>query len=98
MPTSRLKVTSVQFRVQTVQNRRIKLSSDRVDLDLLDDLFGKTIRQEIARRFRPDATALEIEDFVRLQLTDGGAMSAFHVVSKNLKLRLGIHLCFVRQQ
>src|SRR2546426_4785667 len=98
MPTSRLKVTSVKFRVQTVQNRRIKLSSDRLDLDLLDDLFGKTIRQETARQRRIDATALEIENLVRFQLTDSGAMCALHVIGKNLKLRLRVHLGFVRQQ
>src|SRR2546426_3835676 len=98
MPTSRLKVTSVKFRVQTVQNRRIKLSSDRLDLDLLDDLFGKTIRQETARQRRIDATALEIKDFVFFELADRRSMCALHVIGKNLKLRLRVHLCFVRQQ
>src|SRR5712692_6596458 len=89
---------NLQIRSQPVQNRRVQLSLDRWDLDLLDHFLGKAVSQNVARELRPDAAAFEIKELVFLELADRRTMRTLHIIGENFELGLGIHLRIVGQQ
>ena len=84
--------------MQPIQHSRIQLAPYRINLDLLNHLFRKTVRQEVAREFRPDAAAFKIKELVFFELADCRSMRALHIIGKNLKLGLGVHLRIVGQE
>src|SRR5215469_3261260 len=56
-------------------------------LDAVHDVLRKRVGQEVARLLLADAARLQIEQRLRIQLPDGGAVRAAHVIGKNLQLR-----------
>ena len=60
--------------------------------------LGKSHEQQAARRFFVDAAGAQVEERVFLDLADGGAVRAFHVVGVNFELRLGVDLRAVGKQ
>ena len=72
------------------QHRLLEPVPERGDGDALDDLGAERVGQQIARRGIGQAAALQIEHFIDIELADGRAVRAFHVVGENLELRLGV--------
>ncbi len=70
----------------------------RFTADALDDFAGEGVDQHPPRRFRPDAAGAQIENGFLVQLADGRAVRAFHVVGVNLQLRLGVGRRVVGEQ
>jgi len=58
--------------MQLAQHDLIKLRPDRVDLDLPDHFFSKSVRQQAAPKLRPDAARLQIKQLFRIDLPDPG--------------------------
>ena len=58
--------------------------------DPFDDLARKRVNQHPPGRVRPDAASAQVENRFVVQLADGRAVRAFHVVGVNFQLRLGI--------
>src|SRR5205085_11971168 len=85
-------------RMQPVQDRFIELRFDGFDLELLDQLFGETISQQVAREFHVQSATQEIEQLFLFELPDGRAVRTFHIVGENLKLWLCIYARLCREQ
>ena len=64
----------------------------------VDDFGAEREGEQIARRSLRQAAALQIEDFVGVELSDGRAVRALDVVGEDLELRLGVDTRFGRQQ
>src|ERR1051326_9586857 len=60
------------------------------NLDAVDDILGERVDQEAARLVLADAAGPQIEERLGVQLADGGAVGAAHVVGENLQLGFGI--------
>ena len=88
----------LQARIQSIQNCRIKLLTNRVDLYLANHFFGKAIGQQIARQVGMNPTSFQVKQFVFLNLPDGSPVGTLNVVSENFKLRLRVHTRLIRQQ
>src|SRR5690349_13609 len=84
--------------MQLAQHDLIELRPDRVDLDLPDHFFSKTICQQVAPKLRTDAARFEIKQLFRIDLADRRAVRALHIVRINLELRLRIYARFIGQQ
>ena len=67
-------------------------------LHAIQELVGKRKKQEFASGGFVDATRAEIEEGAFVNLADGCAVCAFHVVGVNLKLRFGVDLGAVGKQ
>src|SRR5207248_758861 len=53
-------------------------------------LAGEGVGEQAPRRLAPEAARPQVEERVLVELTDGGAVRALHVVGEDLQLRLGI--------
>ena len=69
---------------------RSSASFERLDLDAVDDVLRERIRQQAARIALADAARPQVEHRFRVQLADGRAVRAAHVVGENLQLGLGV--------
>ena len=67
-------------------------------LHAVEALAGKGVEQQVARRGLVDAARAQVEELLLLDLADGGAVRAFHVVGVNLELRLGVDARVVGEQ
>src|SRR6185369_15861763 len=71
---------------QLAQHKLIKLRSDRVDLDLPDHFFSKSVRQQAAPKLGSDAARLQVKQLFRIDLSDRRAVRTLHIVRINLQL------------
>src|ERR1700730_12785347 len=62
----------------------------RGNLNAINDVLRKGVGQHAARFPLANAARLQIECRFRIQLADGGAMGAAHVIGKDLQFRLGV--------
>ena len=67
-------------------------------LHAVEALAGEGEEQELARGHLVDAAGAQVEQRVLLDLADGGAVRALHVVGVDLQLRLGVDLRVVGKQ
>ncbi len=67
-------------------------SAERGDRYAIDDLGAERVGEEVARGRLRQAAAAQIEHRVVVEPADRRAVRAFHVVGKDLELRLGIDL------
>src|ERR1035441_7468244 len=69
----------------------------RRDLNAIHDILREGVGQQGARLLLADAARLQVEQRLRVQLPNGGAVGAAHVVGPDLQLRLGVDHRIVRQ-
>ena len=62
------------------------------------DLGDERLDQQAARGLLVDAARHQVEQMVAVDLGDGRAVAALHVVGEDLELRLGRELAIVRQK
>src|SRR5690242_1801745 len=74
------------------QRRRLEPLAHLGLLDRLQHVGGERVRQELARRSRRDAAALEVEQRRLVEPADRRAVRALHVVGEDLELRLRVDL------
>ena len=67
-------------------------------LHAVEALAGEGIEQQLARGHLVDAARTQIEQRVLLDLADGRAVRALHVVGVDLQLRLGVDLRVIGEQ
>src|SRR5882724_3404613 len=84
--------------IEPIQNCLVKLGPNRFDLYLANHLFRETIGQKITGQIVMKSASFQIKQLVFVNLPDGRAMRTLHIVSKDLKLRLGVDPGFVRQR
>src|SRR6185436_16580962 len=84
--------------MQMRQHRVVQLRSNRIDLDLADHFFRKTVSQEVAGELGIHATRLQVEQLFLVDLAHRSAVRALHVVGVDLQLRLRIDSRLRRQQ
>src|SRR5262245_4291541 len=68
----------LESRVQMRQHRVVQLRSNRIDLDLADYFFGKTVSQEAACKLGIHAARLQVEQFFLIDLTHRRTVRALH--------------------
>ena len=66
--------------------------------DVAQHLGGKGMEQQVAGLVARQAARLQVEQRVFVELADGGAVGALHVVGEDLELRVGVDLRVVREQ
>ena len=66
--------------------------------DAIHNIAGKRVHQHAPRRLQADAARAQIKNVLSFKLPDGRAVRAFHVIRKNLQLRLGVDRRVVGQQ
>src|SRR5512133_3252041 len=64
--------------------------AQRLEPDALEDVAREGGGQNIAGLVSPDAARLEVKQGFRVELPDGGAVRAAHVVGPDLQLGLGV--------
>ena len=64
------------------EHRLLKPLLERCDWDAADDLGAEGISQQVARDAIGQPTALQIKHFLAVELADGRAMRAFHIVGE----------------
>ena len=79
-------------------NKGLKPFSQSFVVNPRNNIARKRERQNVASLRLADATRAKIEYLLRVELTDGCTVRAFHIVREDLKLRLRIHSRVVRQQ
>src|SRR5687767_2082880 len=89
---------SLESRMKMRQHGFIELRSDRIDLDLADYLFRKTIGQQAATKFQIQTASLEVEQLFVVDLAHRRSVRALHVIRVDLQLRFGINPRLRRQQ
>src|SRR5688572_25015796 len=89
---------SLDSRVEPVEHDAVKLGLDPLDADLVNDLFSKTVRQQIPRERFGQTARQQVKQLFFLELTDRRTVRAFHVVVEDLELRLCVDTSVVRQK
>ena len=64
-------------------------------VQFLDDLGDEGLDQKATRRLLVDAARHQVEQVAVVDLGDGGAVAALHVVGEDFELRLGRKLAVV---
>src|ERR1035437_1101188 len=75
----------------------VDLLPDLLQGDAVDDGLEEAVHQGVLRLLKREATALQVEELVGVDLAHGGAVGAAHVVGLDLELGHGIGLGFGRQ-
>ena len=75
---------------RSFEHRLFEPAAQRGDRNPLDHLGAEGIGQQIARGFFREAPAAQVEDLLAVELADGRAVRALHVVGKDLELRQGV--------
>src|SRR5579872_2775328 len=73
-----------------------QLLLQRRNFDPVEDVLRERIRQQAPRLAAPDAARLQIEQRFVVQLSDGRAVRAAHIIGENLQFGLGIDHRVVR--
>jgi hypothetical protein len=90
---------------QTTNNKQLRRSTcstpskplaQRSNRNAVNNLSHKRFNQQVAGVGFVESTALQIEDFLGIQLTDGCTVGTFHVVSRDFQLGFGINAGFGR--
>src|ERR1044072_5944651 len=84
--------------MQLTKYNLVELRSNRINLDLSDYLFRKTIRQQVASQLGPNPTRLQVKELLRIDLPYRRSVRALHVVCINLQLRFRVNARLIRQQ
>src|SRR5882672_11331498 len=83
---------------EAVPDERVELLAQGVVLDAVDDLAGEGMDQHTPRCLQANAPAAQVINRLVVQLADGCAVRAFHVVGVDLELRLGVGAGFVGEE
>ena len=76
--------------MEFLQQQFLQLTAQRGDFDAVDDVLREGIGQQVAGIRETDAARLQVEHCFGVQLADGRAVRAAHVVGQNLQFGLGV--------
>jgi hypothetical protein len=86
---------SRQLTLQSLHNEVIHPVAKRFNLYILDNFMSKSEHQHQSCFTLTYPPRLEVKKRVVVNLSDSSPMTAFHIIGKNLKLRLCIHFCII---
>src|ERR1700728_452342 len=75
---------SVAVSMEFLQQSPLQLFAQRPDFDAVDDIARESVNEQVAGFSEAYAPGLQIKNCLRVQLADGRAVSAAHVVGMNL--------------
>ena len=86
------------IRFEPVPNQFIQFLAHGSAFHAFNNLAGKRMDQHPSRRVLANAAGAQIKNALIVQLANGRAMRALHVVGVNFKLRLGVGAGVVGEQ
>lgn len=91
-------LASAQFAAQTALHQTREVVFQGRDADFSDDLGGKRVHKQTARRSLRDAAAPHVEQRLFVQLPHRGAMAALDIVGVDFQIGFGLELGLFGQQ
>ena len=76
--------------LQAIPDERVEFFAQGIVFHAVDDLAGEGVDQHAARVLQPDASAAQIVNRFVVELADGRAVRAFHIVGIDLELWLRV--------
>src|ERR1035441_1385819 len=90
-------ITLLSVLMEFLEEELFQLFAQVRDLDPVDDVLCERVSQQAARLLFADAARLQVEQRFSIQLPDGSAVRAAHIVGMNLQFGLGVDYGIVRQ-